>query len=185
MAMQKINKRALYESIMRNVAIEVKKYINESYNDERYPNCDTAEWEWDRLEEFLITLGVTAEDVDTFTKYNDSRTITEVAFTVNDPDFTLEDSNNYFSGGKRIKYLSSEEVNDKECLVYWFDCGNGLRTILLEVVGTRLNNFKSTFHIFGYTPDIEYIVHTFNNSNGGDFILSPESPLSDSLRNAF
>lgn len=183
MTMQKINKRALYESIMRNVAIEVKKYINESYNDERYPNCDTAEWEWDRLEEFLITLGVTAEDIDTFTKYNDSRTITEVAFTVNDPDFTLEDSGNYFGGGKRIKYLSAGEVNDKECLVYWFDCGNGLRTILLEVVDTRLNNFKSTFHILGYSFDAEYIVNGFNNS--GDLVLSPESPLSDSLRQAF
>lgn len=187
MAMQKINKRALYESIMRNVAVEVKKYINESYKDERYPNCDTAEWEWDRLEEFLITLGVTAEDVDIFTKSCNitNGTVTEVAFTVNDPDFTLEDSNNYFSDGKRIKYLSAEEVNDKECLVYWFDCGNGLRTILLEVVGTRANNFKSTFHIFGYPYDAEYIVHVFNNGNGGDLILSPESPLSDSLRNAF
>ena len=183
MAMQKINKRALYESIMRNVAVEVKKYINESYNDDRYPNCDTAEWEWDRLEEFLITLSVTAEDVDTFTRYNDSRTITEVAFTVNDPDFTLEDSDNYLGDGKRIKYLSDGEVNDKECLVYWFDCGNGLRTILLEVVGTRLNNFKSTFHIVGYSSDAEYIVNAFNNS--GDLILSPESPLSDSLRQAF
>lgn len=183
MAMQKINKRALYESIMRNVAIEVKKYINESYNDERYPNCETAEWEWDRLEEFLITLGVTPEDVDTFTKYNDSRTITEVAFTVDDPDFTLEDCDNYFNNGKHLKYLSAGEVHDKECIVYWFDCGNGLRTIILELVGTRLDNFKSTFHILGYSPDAEYIVNAFNNS--GDLMLSPESPLSDSLRQAF
>lgn len=186
MAMKKINKRTLYESIMRNVAIEVKKYINESYKDERYPNCDTGVWEWDRLEEFLITLGVTPEDVDIFTKYNSTNdgTITEVAFTVNDPDFTLEDIDSYIDGiGKHIKYLSSGEVHDNECAVYWFDRGNGLRTILLEIVGTRLNNFKSTFHILGYSLDAEYIVRRVNNISELD--VSPESPLSDFLRNAF
>lgn len=28
-----INKRALYESIMKNVSVEVKKYLNEKFDD--------------------------------------------------------------------------------------------------------------------------------------------------------
>lgn len=33
--MKNVNKRALYETIMKSVAKEVKKYLNERYSDKR------------------------------------------------------------------------------------------------------------------------------------------------------
>jgi hypothetical protein len=177
MTMQKINKRALYESIMKNVAKEVKKYLNESYGDERFENCETAEWPWDRLEEFLITLDVTPEDVNTFTKYNDNHVITEVAFTVTDPDFQLGGRDGFM---EKVDYLSCGDVNGKECLVNWYNGGNGLKTIILEVVGDRTTNYRTDYHILGNSYEVEYIVGALNNND--EIELQAQTPLADELK---
>lgn len=161
---------------MKNLKDTIKAKLFESLNSDKLPS---KKWKSEDLNEFLSNILTDSNDIKLFIgNYDD--TIDEYSIDINDSDF--EGIGSISGSRNRSKFeelecdydalnkaLDERGFNDtKEAMVYWYNTGNGLRTIIFDL---WFDN-RSTLIIFGKDDMYRVIddLHSFNPQEGRQYL---------------
>jgi hypothetical protein len=161
---------------MKNLKDTIKAKLFESLNSDKMPS---KQWKSDDLNEFLSGILADSNDIKLFIgNYED--TIDEYSIDINDSEFEgiggISGSRNrskfeeldcdYDALNKAVEERGFDNV--KESMVYWYNTGNGLRTIIFDL---WLGN-KSTLIIFGKDDMYRVIdeLRSFKPEDGGQYL---------------
>lgn len=147
-------KEFIKESIVITEAITVDRIKNE-------------DWDVDKLSRFLNDMKINRKDVDMFiSNYPD--TIKEYNFEVDDPEFEGIDELREVNKFKELDFdkdtvkelFDNVENGDDINKVFWFDNGNGIRSIIVETKFTD----RMSYNVFGQ-DDFEDVLDCFSREN--------------------
>ena len=147
----------------------IKEFIKESIVTEAITvdRIKNEDWDVDKLSRFLNDMKINRKDVDMFiSNYPD--TIKEYNFEVDDPDFEGIDE---LREVNKFKELDFDKDNVKELFdnvengddinkVFWFDNGNGIRSIIVE---TNIED-RMIYNVFGQ-DDFEDVLDCFSQED--------------------
>ena len=147
----------------------IKEFIKESIVTEAITvdRIKNEDWDVDKLSRFLNDMKINRKDVDMFiSNYPD--TIKEYNFEVDDPEFEGIDE---LREVNKFKELDFDKDNVKELFdnvengddinkVFWFDNGNGIRSIIVETKFTD----RMSYNVFGQ-DDFEDVLDCFSGEN--------------------
>ena len=147
----------------------IKEFIKESIVTEAITvdRIKNEDWDVDKLSRFLNDMKINRKDVDMFiSNYPD--TIKEYNFEVDDPEFEGIDE---LREVNKFKELDFDKDNVKELFdnvengddinkVFWFDNGNGIRSIIVETKFTD----RMSYNVFGQ-DDFEDVLDCFSREN--------------------
>ena len=150
---------------MKNIVEFIKEsVINEAISIDRIKNED---WEIDKLSRLLNEIRIRRKDVEMFTD-NYAEVIKEYNFEVDDPDFegieSLREVNKFkeldFDKDKVKELFNNVENGEDINKVFWFDNGNGIRSIVVE---TKFPE-RMVYNVFGQ-DDFEDVLSCFSKEN--------------------
>ena len=146
---------------MKNIVEFIKEsLITEAISVDRIKNED---WDVDKLSRFLNDMKISRKDVDMFiANYPD--TVKEYNFEVDDPDFegieSLREVNKFkeldFDKDKVKELFDNVENGDDINKRFWFDNGDGIRSIIIETDFTD----RMSYNVFGQ-DDFEDVLDCF------------------------
>ena len=147
---------------MKNIVDFIKEsLVSESISVDRIKNED---WDVDKLSRFLNDMKISKKDVDMFiANYPD--TVKEYNFEVDDPDFegveALREVKKFkeldFDKDKVKESFDNVENGDDINKIFWFDNGNGIRSIIVE---TNIED-RMIYNVFGQ-DDFEDVLDCFS-----------------------
>ena len=150
---------------MKNIKEFIKEsLVTEAITVDRIKNED---WDADKLSRFLNDMKINRKDVDMFiSNYPD--TIKEYNFEVDDPEFEgiseLREVNKFkeldFDKDNVKELFDNVENGDDINKVFWFDNGNGIRSIIVETKFTD----RMSYNVFGQ-DDFEDVLDCFSREN--------------------
>ena len=150
---------------MKNIKGFIKESIvTEAITVNRIKNED---WDADKLSRFLNDMKINRKDVDMFiSNYPD--TIKEYNFEVDDPEFEgiseLREVNKFkeldFDKDNVKELFDNVENGDDINKVFWFDNGNGIRSIIVE---TKFPD-RMSYNVFGQ-DDFEDVLDCFSQED--------------------
>ena len=147
----------------------IKEFIKESIVTEAITvdRIKNEDWDVDKLSRFLNDMKINRKDVDMFiSNYPD--TIKEYNFEVDDPDFEGIDELREVNKFKELDFdkdtvkelFDNVENGDDINKVFWFDNGNGIRSIIVETKFTD----RMSYNVFGQ-DDFEDVLDCFSREN--------------------
>ena len=147
----------------------IKEFIKESIVTEAITvdRIKNEDWDVDKLSRFLNDMKINRKDVDMFiSNYPD--TIKEYNFEVDDPEFEgiseLHEVNKFkeldFDKDNVKELFDNVENGDDINKIFWFDNGNGIRTIIVETKFTG----RMSYNVFGQ-DDFEDVLDCFSSEN--------------------
>ena len=150
---------------MKNIVDFIKEsLVSESISVDRIKNED---WDVDKLSSFLNDMKISKKDVDMFiANYPD--TVKEYNFEVDDPDFegveALREVKKFkeldFDKDKVKELFDNVENGDDINKIFWFDNGNGIRSIIVE---TNIED-RMIYNVFGQ-DDFEDVLDCFSQED--------------------
>ena len=150
---------------MKNIVDFIKEsLVSESISVDRIKNED---WDVDKLSRFLNDMKISKKDVDMFiANYPD--TVKEYNFEVDDPDFegieSLREVKKFkeldFNKDKVKELFDNVENGDDINKIFWFDNGDGIRSIIIETDFTD----KMSYNVFGQ-DDFEDVLDCFSRED--------------------
>lgn len=150
---------------MKNIVDFIKEsLVSESISVDRIKNED---WAVDKLSRFLNDMKISKKDVDMFiANYPD--TVKEYNFEVDDPDFegveALREVKKFkeldFDKDKVKELFDNVENGDDINKIFWFDNGNGIRSIIVE---TNIED-RMIYNVFGQ-DDFEDVLDCFSQED--------------------
>ena len=150
---------------MKNIKEFIKEsLVTEAITVDRIKNED---WGVDKLSSFLNDMKISKKDVDMFiANYPD--TVKEYNFEVDDPDFegveALREVKKFkeldFDKDKVKELFDNVENGDDINKIFWFDNGNGIRSIIVE---TNIED-RMIYNVFGQ-DDFEDVLDCFSQED--------------------